>query len=73
MKNIHIAILPVAILFFTAGAVQSQAPFSDTTITSLQALVTSNKTLIDTQQKTLDGLDTLNQTAQQLKLFISRG
>jgi len=69
----HITFLPLAILFLSAGAVKSQAPLTDSDVaTSLQALETANKTLIDSQKKTLDALDALDQNAQQLKAFTKR-
>jgi hypothetical protein len=68
----RITILPLALLFFSAGVVKSQAPVSGTTVTDLQALVTANKTLIDSQQATLDALDKLGQDADQLKTFAKR-
>jgi len=68
-----IAILPLALLFLSAGSVKSQAPVTDAGVaTSLQAIITANKALIDTQQKTLDGLDQLDQAAQELKTFAKR-
>ena len=69
----HITILPLAVLFFSAGTVKSQAPLTGTTVgSSLEALVTANKALIDKQQKTLDALDQLGQNAEQLKTFGKR-
>jgi hypothetical protein len=69
----HLTIFPLVLLFLSAGVVKSQAPLTGTTLSSLQALITANKTLIDTQKKTLDGLDQLDQNAQQLKTFGKRG
>jgi hypothetical protein len=72
MKSI--AILSLTIFILSAGVVKSQAPVltaSDVT-TSLQAMINSNKDLITKQQATLDGLDTLDQTAQELKTFAKR-
>lgn len=69
-----ISILPLALLFLSAGVVRSQAPVTAADVTtSLQTLITANKDLISTQQKTLDGLDQLDQTAQELKAFVKRG
>lgn len=67
----HITILPLALLFLSAGVVKSQAPLTDT-VSSLQALETANKAVIDKQQKTLDVLDQLGQAAEQLKTFSKR-
>ena len=68
-----IAILPLALLFLSAGVVRSQAPVTAADVTtSLQTLITANKDLIATQQRTLDGLDQLDQTAQELKAFVKR-
>jgi hypothetical protein len=68
-----IAILPLALLFLSAGAVKSQAPVTESGVaSSLQALITANKTLLESQQKTLDGLDQLDQAAQELKTFAKR-
>jgi hypothetical protein len=65
--------LSLLILFITAGAVQSQAPVTSGAVTaSLQQLINGNKTLIDTQKKTLDALDQLDQNAKQLKIFGKR-
>jgi hypothetical protein len=69
----HMTFLPLALLFLSAGVVKSQAPVTDSDVTtSLQTMVTANKALIDTQQKTLDGLDQLDQAAQELKTFAKR-
>jgi len=68
----RITILPLALLFLSAGAVKSQAPLSGTVASELDAMVTANKALIDSQQKTLDVLDKLDQDAQQLKIFGKR-
>jgi len=68
-----ITILPLILLFLSAGAVKSQAPLSGTAASNLQALVTANKALIDTQTKTLQVLDQLDQNAAQLKDFGKRG
>jgi len=68
-----ITILPLALLFLSAGVVKSQAPVTDTDVAaSLQSMIGSNKTLIDKQQKTLDALDALDQAAQDLKTFAKR-
>ena len=69
----HMTFLPLALLFLSAGAVKSQAPVTASSITTtLQGMVDANKTLIDKQQKTLDGLDALGQAAQDLKSFTKR-
>jgi hypothetical protein len=68
----RISILPVLLLFFSAGVVKSQAPMGGTIVTDLEALVTANKAILDKQQKTLDGLDKMDQDAQQLKMFVKR-
>ena len=68
-----ITILPLVLLFLSAGAVKSQAPLSGAAVSDLQALVTANKALIDTQTKTLQVLDQLDQNAAQLKNFGKRG
>jgi hypothetical protein len=66
-------ILPLAILVITAGAVRSQAPVASGDITAtLQTMADSNKTLIDKQTKTLQALDALDQTAQEIKTFTKR-
>ena len=70
MKSI--AILPVVFLCLSAGVVKSQAPLSGSTVSNLQTLIDANKTLIDKQKKTLDGLDALAQAASQLKSFSNR-
>jgi hypothetical protein len=64
MKSI--ATLSLAIFILSAGVVKSQAPVLT------EADVTSNKDVITKQQATLDGLDTLDQTAQELKTFAKR-
>ena len=68
----RVTILPLAALFLSAGAVKSQAPLTGTLSSNLEAIITANKTLIDKQQKTLDGLDQLEQNAEQLKAFGKR-
>jgi cell shape-determining protein MreC len=69
----HFTILPLVLLFLSAGAVKSQAPVTPSDVaSSLNGMVTANKTLIDKQQKTLDSLDQLDQAAQELKTFAKR-
>jgi hypothetical protein len=69
----QMTILSLAVLFLTAGVVKSQAPMTETDVaTSLQTMVTANKTLIEKQQATLDGLDALDKAAQDLKTFAKR-
>ena len=68
-----ITILPLVLLFLSAGSVKSQAPLSESDVaTSLQTMVAGNKALLDKQQKTLDALDQLAQAAQELKSFAKR-
>ena len=69
----RLTFLPLALVLFTAGAVQSQAPTGSSMAATLQSLVETNKALLDTQKKTLDVLDQLDQAAQQLKTFGKRG
>jgi hypothetical protein len=69
----HIAILPLTLLFLSAGAVQSQAPVTDSIVSQLETMETSNKAIIDQQQKTLDVLDKLDQDADQVKTLTKRG
>jgi hypothetical protein len=65
--------LALALLFVSAGAVRSQAPVTESGVAaSLATMVTGNKALIDQQQKTLDVLDQLDQSAQDLKTFAKR-
>ena len=69
----HLTILPIAVLFLSAGTVKSQAPMTDSDVaSSLQTMISANKALIDKQQKTLDALDALDQAAQDLKTFAKR-
>ncbi len=68
----RITILLTTVLFFSAGVVKSQAPLSDSVLSSLESMITSNKALLDSQAKTLDTLDQLDQSAQQLKIFGKR-
>lgn len=70
-----IPFLPLLILLgFLTGTVHSQAPeLTGTVLTNLQAVETANKALIDRQQKTLDLLDQLQTTSEQLKAFTKRG
>ena len=69
----YLTFLPLALLFLSAGTVKSQAPVTDSDVaSSLQTMVTTNKDLIDKQQKTLDALDALDQAAQELKTFAKR-
>ncbi len=72
MKNI--AILSLSIFILSAGVVKSQAPvLTQADVASgLQAMIDANKDLITKQQATLDGLDTLAKTAQELKDFVKR-
>jgi len=71
MKNL--AIFPIVLLFLSAGVVKSQAPVTESDVaTSLQTIISANKTLIDKQQKTLDALDALGQAAQDVKTFTKR-
>jgi hypothetical protein len=66
-------VLPLAIFFLSAGVVRSQAPVSESGVTTaLQALEATNKATLDKQQKTLDALDQLDQAAQELKTFAKR-
>jgi hypothetical protein len=67
-------ILALIFLVLSAGAVKSQAPvLTEADVTSsLQTMISSNKDLITKQQATLDGLDTLAKTAQELKTFVKR-
>jgi hypothetical protein len=68
-----ISILPLVLLFLSAGSVKSQAPLTASDVTtSLQTMITANKALLDKQQKTLDALDALDQAAQELKSFAKR-
>ncbi len=69
----YIAILPLTLLFFTAGAVQSQAPETDSIVSQLEAMETANKAVIDQQEKTLDVLDKLGEDADQVKTLTKRG
>jgi len=69
----RITILPLVLLFLSVGAVKSQAPLSLATVADLQKIIAGNKALIDTQTKTLQLLDKLDQNAQQLKSFGKRG
>ncbi len=68
----RITILPLALLFLSAGAVKSQAPLSGTVASQLEVMVEANKTLMDSQQKTLDLLDKLDQDADQVRTFTKR-
>jgi hypothetical protein len=68
-----ISILPLVLLFLSAGSLKSQAPLTESDVTtSLQTMITANKALLDKQQKTLDALDALDQAAQELKSFAKR-
>ena len=68
----RITFLPLAVLFLSTGAVQSQAPLTGTVASNLDAIVTANKAVIEKQQKTIELLDKLDQDAQQLKIFGKR-
>ena len=67
-------ILALIFLVLSAGVVKSQAPvLTEADVTSsLQTMINSNKDMIIKQQATLDGLDTLGKTAQELKTFVKR-
>lgn len=63
-----------ALLFFSATSVRSQAPqLPGSTLTGLQSIQAANKAIIEKQQKTLETLDELKATADQLKAFGKRG
>ncbi len=68
----HFLILPLALLIFTGTPLHSQAPLADRLTAGLAAMISTNKALLDAQKKTLDTLDQLDQTAQQLKIFGKR-
>ena len=73
MKSISILPLILLLCLF-AGHVRSQAPgVTGTVLTNLQGVQASNKTLLERQQKTLDLLDQLLQTCDQLRTFTKRG
>ncbi len=68
-----ITILPLALLFLSAGAVKSQAPVTGSLVSSLESLAKGNKDVIAKQLKTLEFLDKLDLDSQQLKIFGKRG
>ncbi len=72
MKRVAVRLFATVIL---AGATaNSQAPSAAASLLSqLQAVQAANKVLIDQQQKTLQMLDEMKATAEQLKTFGKRG
>ena len=63
-----------ALVFLTAGVGHSQAPqASGTMLSNLQAIQATNRALIEKQQKTLQTLDELKSTAEQIKTLTKRG
>lgn len=63
-----------ALAFFSAASVRSQAPQPPgSTLAGLQQIQTANKAMIEKQQKTLETLDEMKTTAEQLKAFGKRG
>ncbi len=65
----------VALLFFSSANLNSQAPqpVSGSPLAALQAIQAGNKALIEKQQKTLQTLDEMKTTAEQLKVLGKRG
>ena len=78
MKSTTLAtamVAAVALLFLSGPSLNSQAPqtASGTLLSQLQAIQTANKALIEKQQKTLQSLDEMKATAEQLKALGKRG
>ena len=64
-------VISLAIFFMGAGTVKSQAPEA-LPVEALQAVKKTNADLIEKQQKSLEALDKLEETAKQLKIFGKR-
>lgn len=68
------ALFPIAAaLALLASPAQGQAPAASSVSAQLQAIVAANKALIDQQTKTLQMLDEMKLTAEQIKAFAKRG
>ncbi|MGB8355650.1 MAG: hypothetical protein WCD79_17255 [Chthoniobacteraceae bacterium] len=66
-----IVILTAAVLFAGSALLHSQDP-QKTPLQTLQDIKAANATLIDQQKKTLDTLDDMQKTADQIKAFSKR-
>lgn len=72
MKKDHL-ILAAAVLFLGIGAVHSQqAQSPKPVLDSVQAMKAVNADIIDKQKKTLDNLDEMIKTAEQIKIMGKR-
>lgn len=71
----HLLIFSIAAtLVLLMNSAQSQAPVAASSVAAqLQAIQAANKTLIEQQNKTLQTLDEMKQTAEQIKAFAKRG
>lgn len=74
MKRSLLTIATAWILFVSAA--HSQAPVAaagNSVLSQLQAIQAANKTLLEQQAKTLQMLDEMKLTAEQIKAFGKRG
>jgi len=67
-----IIILAAALFLAGAALVRSETEAPKSTLQVLQDMKAANAALIDQQKKTLDGLDDMQKTADQLKTFSKR-
>jgi len=66
-----ILILAAAVLFAGSTLLHSEDP-AKTPLQTLQDIKAANATLIDAQKKTLDSLDDMQKSADQIKAFSKR-
>jgi hypothetical protein len=71
MRRPILATVSVLSLLLPAG-MESQAPHEQSALELLQALKKGNDELLEKQQKTLEGLDKIEEQARQLKIFVKR-
>ena len=73
MKTKTITAVLAAIFLLSATCLHSQAPQSSRGIlTTLQTIKAANQALIDKQQKTLQGLDDLQKSVEEIKIMGKR-
>jgi len=68
----ELLILTAAVLLAGSAILHSEDPAPKSTLQVLQDLKASNATLIDQQKKTIDTLDEMQKTADQIKTFAKR-
>lgn len=68
----EIALLIAAVFFLGAAVLHSQTQTPKSPLQTLQAIKTANTALIESQKKTLETLDEMKKTAEQIKVFGKR-